>query len=96
MSTDFPIVCDNGCPEGAEGHHKFSCEWATIDGPRYPEIEVPITGQDGNVFFIIGRVTGALRKAGHADQIKNFTNHITDAGSYEDALERVGTWVSTT
>lgn len=94
MSTEFPIVCPNGCPEGSKGQHKFSCDWAGLDGPRYPEIEVPITGQDGNIFFIIGRVTGALRKAGHADQIRYFTNHVTDAGSYEDALERVEKWVT--
>ena len=96
MSTEFPVVCANGCPEGSTGQHKFSCEWAGIDGPRYPDVEVPVTGQDGNIFAIMGRVTGALRRAGHADQITYFANHITDAGSYDEALERVDQWVSTT
>lgn len=94
--TEFPIVCANGCPEGAEGQHKFSCEWTGLDGPRYPDIEVALNGEDGNIFFIIGRVTRALRRAGHADQISYFTNHITSSESYDEALERVGQWVSTT
>lgn len=25
---DFPVVCENGCPEGYKGRHKFSCELA--------------------------------------------------------------------
>lgn len=26
---DFAVVCDNGCPEGAQGRHKFSCPLAS-------------------------------------------------------------------
>jgi hypothetical protein len=22
------VTCDNGCPDGAQGRHKFSCSWA--------------------------------------------------------------------
>lgn len=31
---------------------------------KYPNIKVQLVGKDGNAFSIIGRVTGALRKAG--------------------------------
>jgi len=32
--------------------------------PKYPKIKVPLSGQDGNAFFIIGRISAALRKGG--------------------------------
>jgi len=28
QGAEFPIVCDNGCPEGWRGSHKFSCVYA--------------------------------------------------------------------
>ncbi len=32
--------------------------------PRYPDIRVSLTGQDGNAFAIMGRVAKALRRHG--------------------------------
>lgn len=29
---DFEVVCPNGCPEGAQGRHKFSCPLARPGG----------------------------------------------------------------
>jgi hypothetical protein len=34
--------------------------------PRYPDIQVQLSGQDGNAFAILGRTAGALRRAGLA------------------------------
>ena len=34
------------------------------DQPRYPEVQVQLSGQDGNAFAILGRTTAALRAAG--------------------------------
>jgi glycine cleavage system regulatory protein len=31
--------------------------------PKYPNIEVELSGQDGNGFFIVARVTSALKQA---------------------------------
>ncbi len=31
---------------------------------KYPEIEVELSGQDGNAFFILGSVSRAMRRAG--------------------------------
>lgn len=93
MDEDFPVVCDNGCPEGYQGKHKFSCEWSHLDGPRYPDITVQITGEDGNIFFIGGRVRAALKQAGHGDQRANFTRHLTSTHSFSDALDVVEQWV---
>lgn len=63
-------------------------------GPKYPDVLVQMTGQDGNVFFIIGRVSKALREAGHVDQVQAFVNEVTDTDSYDAALAVVQQWVS--
>lgn len=60
--------------------------------PRYPDITIPLTGEDGNVFFIMGRCTKALRRAGaEKSEIKEFTNQMT-AGDYDHALQTVMKW----
>lgn len=61
--------------------------------PKYPDVHVQMTGEDGNVFSIIGRVSEALRQAGHVDQVTEFVNEVTDADSYEAALAVVMQWV---
>ena len=52
---------------------------------RYPNVTVALTGQDGNAFSILGRVTQALRRAGvpkseieeyHADAMSGDYNHL--------------------
>jgi hypothetical protein len=32
--------------------------------PKYPDITVPLTGEDGNAYAILGKVRQALRQAG--------------------------------
>ncbi|AXH47452.1 hypothetical protein SEA_HANGMAN_89 [Mycobacterium phage Hangman] len=61
--------------------------------PKYPDVHVQLTGQDGNVFFIIGKVSKALREAGHVDQVTPFVNEVTDTDSYDAALAVVMQWV---
>jgi hypothetical protein len=61
--------------------------------PKFPDVSVQLTGQDGNVFFIIGKVSKALREAGHVDQVTEFVNEVTDTDSYEAALAVVMQWV---
>ncbi|AOT27294.1 hypothetical protein KNT58_gp86 [Mycobacterium phage Fortunato] len=61
--------------------------------PKYPDVHVQLTGQDGNVFFIIGKVSKALREAGHVDQVTEFVNEVTDTDSYDAALAVVMQWV---
>jgi hypothetical protein len=48
--------------------------------------KVQLTGEDSNVFSIIGRVTGALKKANQSDKAKEFTDKAFDAGSYDEVL----------
>jgi hypothetical protein len=33
-------------------------------GPKFPEVEVQLTGEDGNAFFILARVSKAMKDAG--------------------------------
>ena len=46
-----------------------------------------------NIFNIIGKVRGALRRNGRSDLIKEFTDYITSSSSYEEALCRVMEYV---
>lgn len=46
-----------------------------------------LVGQDGNVFNIIGKVAGALRKAGLADKAKEFTHKAFTSSSYNAVLQ---------
>lgn len=59
----------------------------------HPEIRVQLTGEDGNAFYIIGKVRDALRRSGcSADEIAEFTSQAT-AGDYNDLLACVMRWV---
>jgi hypothetical protein len=51
-----------------------------------------LTGEDGNVFSIIGRVSKALKKAGQEDKAKEFTDKAFNAGSYDEVLRLAMTY----
>ena len=46
-----------------------------------------LTGEDGNVFSIIGRVRNALKKAGQRDKAIEFQTKAFNAGSYDEVLQ---------
>ena len=56
-------------------------------------ITVQLTGTDGNIFCVIGKVREALRRNGRSDLIKEITDYITSSSSYEEALCRVMEYV---
>jgi hypothetical protein len=63
--------------------------------PRFPDAHVRLSGKDGNVFAIIGRVRRALIQAGATDDdIKSFMQEITGAGSYDEVLQIVMRWIN--
>lgn len=62
---------------------------------RYPHVNVPLVGEDGNAFAILGRVARALRRAGvDKAEIDAFRDEAT-SGDYDNLLRTVLTWVST-
>ena len=54
---------------------------------KYPDIHVKLTGKDGNVYGVIGAVAGALRRAGHKEEAKKFTEDAMSLGSYAEVLQ---------
>lgn len=54
--------------------------------PRFKDVKVKLVGEDGNVFSIIGRVSKALKRAGHYDAAKEFVKKATSSKSYDDVL----------
>ena len=55
--------------------------------------KVKLTGKDGNVFFIIGSIAKALRKAGMPDKAKEFTDKAFNSGSYGAVLRLASEYV---
>lgn len=61
--------------------------------PKYPHIEVELSGDDGNAFFILGKVQRALRNGGVAqEEVKAFRDEAT-AGDYNHLLRTCMKWV---
>ena len=60
---------------------------------KYPEIEVQLTGEDGNAFAILGTVMMALRRARvPKEQIEKFQEEAT-SGDYNNLLATAMKWV---
>ncbi|MFJ2278848.1 hypothetical protein ACIOEZ_32390 [Streptomyces sp. NPDC087866] len=57
------------------------------EAPQYPDVEVRLTGEDGNVYSVIGRVQQALRRAGHREAATEFTQTARSSGSYDEVLQ---------
>ena len=54
---------------------------------KYPHIKVKLTGTDGNVFALTGRMKEALRKGGvDSAEIKAFTEEVFQSESYDAVL----------
>ena len=62
--------------------------------PKYPDIKVRLSGEDGNAFFIIGRVRKALKRAGvESAECDQFSNEAM-SGDYDNVLQTCMKWVS--
>lgn len=61
--------------------------------PRYPDVQVPLTGTDGNVFSIMGAVARELRRAGvSAEEIEQYREE-SMSGDYDNLLATAMRWV---
>lgn len=64
-----------------------------MSSPKYPEVKVKLTGEDGNAFSIIGRVARELRRDGvSADEITKFRDEAM-SGDYDNVLRTAMRWV---
>lgn len=60
---------------------------------KYPDIEVQLTGNDGNAYSILGAVSKALRLADASeDEIETFMEEAT-SGDYDNLLRTCMKWV---
>lgn len=61
---------------------------------RHPEVEVQLSGNDGNGFMIVGRTSSALHRGGvPEEEIKVFRDDAT-SGDYNHLLQTVMKWVT--
>ena len=58
------------------------------------DVQVKLVGEDGNAFAILGRVTKALKRAGHGDLANEFIEEAT-SGDYNHLLKTVLDYVET-
>jgi len=65
----------------------------TTSGPRFPDVRVPLSGQDSNTGAIMGRVTRALERAGHGEYADEFRAAVFDCESYDAVIRLVMRWV---
>ncbi len=62
---------------------------------KYPDIDVQLSGEDGNAFVIIGRVSSALRRADVSNDIIEAFREEAMAGDYDGVLQTAMRWVNT-
>ena len=63
--------------------------------PKYPDVHVQLSGEDGNAFFIIGRVRKALRQAGVENSELDAFSEEAMSGDYDNVLRTAMKWVET-
>lgn len=62
---------------------------------RFPEVNVPLVGEDGNAFAILGRTKKALERGGATpEEVDEFMAE-AKSGDYDHLLQTVMAWVET-
>jgi len=61
-----------------------------------PKAQVPLVGEDGNAFAILGRVSRGLRATGHdKDEVQRYHDNAT-SGDYDHLLQVTLQWADDT
>ena len=64
--------------------------------PKYKNISVQLTGQDGNAFAIMAKVSGALRKNDVPEgEVEQYLSESME-GDYDNLLRTAMSWVNIT
>ena len=61
---------------------------------KYPNINIPLVGEDGNAFSILGRVQRIMRQNGLQNEYEVFHAEAT-SGDYNNLLRTVMSWFAT-
>ena len=56
-------------------------------------ISVKLIGEDGNIFYIMGKVSRELKRNGQSAEATEMCNRIYKSGSYDKALQIVMEYV---
>ena len=60
---------------------------------KHPDVDVTLTGKDGNAFAIMGEVSRALRRAGYGDDVDQYMQE-SMSGDYDHLLQTAMRWVN--
>ena len=63
----------------------------TVINPKYPNISIPLVGEDGNAFSILGRVSRIMKQNKIHHEWDEFHKEAT-SGDYDKLLLTVMTW----
>ncbi len=62
---------------------------------KFPEIEVQLTGTDGNIFALMSKISRTLRENKVSKNIiDEFLKDIMDSSSYDESLSKIMKWVN--
>lgn len=61
---------------------------------KYENVEVQLTGEDGNAFAIMGRVSKALKNAGVPKEEIDLYMNESMSGDYDNLLRTACKWVT--
>lgn len=56
-------------------------------------IEVQLSGEDGNIFAIMGRVSRAMKTGGFRKEAEQMGKEVRSTHSYQEALEVIADYV---
>ena len=63
--------------------------------PKYPDVAVQLSGEDGNAGFMIARTGRALKKAGVPREVIQEFRVEAMSGDYDHVLQTIMRWVET-
>ena len=66
-----------------------------MTAPKFPHVQVQLSGEDGNAFFIISRTSQAMRKAGVVQSEIDAYQAEASSGDYNHVLQTTMATVST-
>lgn len=64
------------------------------EGPKYPDIEVPLSFEDGNAVAMVTRTVLAMRDEGVPRNITDAFRDEALSGDYDHVLDTIEKWVS--